>query len=69
MENNKRKIIVAVTGASGAIYAEKLLISDDIEAERLADRRKYETNINGLNKRLNELENKVIELEKTSRPL
>ena len=51
------------------IYAEKLLIADDIEAERLADRRKYETNISGLNKRLNELENKVIELEKTSNPL
>lgn len=41
------------------IYAEKLLISDDIEAEKLTARRKNEVNSYNVNKRLKSLENKI----------
>jgi dolichol-phosphate mannosyltransferase len=41
------------------IYAEKLLISDDIEAEKLAARRKNEVSSYNVSKRLESLENKI----------
>ena len=46
------------------IYAEKVLISDDLEAERLTIRRQNEINLEGINSRLELLEKKLLELEK-----
>ena len=46
------------------IYTEKLLISDDIEAERVAARRKYEMNIYNISKRLETIENRIETIEK-----
>ncbi|MGR3220130.1 MAG: glycosyltransferase family 2 protein [Candidatus Anammoxibacter sp.] len=45
------------------IYTEKLLISDDIEAERVAAKRKYETNIHNISIRLKAIENRVEAIE------
>ena len=46
------------------IYAENLLISDDLEADRLAIRRQNEINLEGIHSRLELLEKKLLELEK-----
>ncbi|MFC1827846.1 glycosyltransferase family 2 protein [Thermodesulfobacteriota bacterium] len=46
------------------IYAEKVLISDDLEAERLTSRRQNEINLEGINSRLELLEKKLLEFEK-----
>ena len=46
------------------IYAEKVLISDDLEAERLTIRRQNEINLEGINSRLELLEKKLLEFEK-----
>ena len=46
------------------IYAEKVLISDDIEAERLTIQRQKESNLEGILSRLELLEKKLLEIEK-----
>ena len=46
------------------IYAEKLLISDDLEAERLTIRRQNEINLDGIYSKLEQLEKKLEEIEK-----
>jgi dolichol-phosphate mannosyltransferase len=46
------------------IYAEKLLISDDLEAERLTIQRQNEINLNNIHSKLEQLEKKLLELEK-----
>ena len=46
------------------IYAEKLLISDDLEAERLTICRQNEINLNGIHSKLEQLEKKMGEIEK-----
>ena len=46
------------------IYAEKMLISDDIEEERLKEHRKYEKSIDDVNRRLDILEKKISLIEK-----
>ena len=46
------------------IYAEKVLISDDLEAERLTIRRQKESNLEDIHSKLEQLEKKLLELEK-----
>jgi len=46
------------------IYAEKVLISDDLEAERLTIRRQKESNLEDIHSKLELLEKKLLELEK-----
>ena len=46
------------------IYAEKMLISDDLEAERLTIRRQNEIILDGIHSRLELLEKKLEEIEK-----
>lgn len=46
------------------IYAEKVLISDDLEAERLTIRRQKENNLEDIHSKLEQLEKKLLELEK-----
>ena len=46
------------------IYAEKLLISDDLEAERLTIHRQNEINLNNIHSKLEQLEKRLLELEK-----
>jgi dolichol-phosphate mannosyltransferase len=46
------------------IYAEKVLISDDLEAERLTIRRQKESNLEDIHSKLEQSEKKLLELEK-----
>ena len=46
------------------IYAEKVLISDDLEAERLTIRKQKESNLEDIHSKLELLEKKLLELEK-----